>query len=164
MDNLANCLRYYVADRLSNDPGWRNITVSVTLMQSEMLPAISYCVRHFIEETADRLIKNNKERTMLKWIVFLLCCCWFQLLAVNMLHSGCMLICTVFTVTNLKPSSRSSCLMPVFPVKVNTRLWTSSGDREVQLPGTDFNDWCMPVELHINTYTGQDTWVIKQTI
>uniref|UniRef100_A0A674C185 5'-3' exoribonuclease n=1 Tax=Salmo trutta TaxID=8032 RepID=A0A674C185_SALTR len=27
MDNLAKCLRYYVADRLSNDPGWRNITV-----------------------------------------------------------------------------------------------------------------------------------------
>lgn len=28
MDNLAQCLRYYVADRLSNDPGWRNVTVS----------------------------------------------------------------------------------------------------------------------------------------
>lgn len=27
MDNLARCLRYYVADRLSNDPGWKNITV-----------------------------------------------------------------------------------------------------------------------------------------
>ncbi|XP_032399684.1 5'-3' exoribonuclease 2 isoform X1 [Etheostoma spectabile] len=27
MDNLAQCLRYYVADRLSNDPGWKNITV-----------------------------------------------------------------------------------------------------------------------------------------
>ncbi|XP_049613705.1 5'-3' exoribonuclease 2 [Syngnathus scovelli] len=27
MDNLAQCLRYYVADRLSNDPGWRNLTV-----------------------------------------------------------------------------------------------------------------------------------------
>ncbi|XP_072542988.1 5'-3' exoribonuclease 2 [Salminus brasiliensis] len=27
MDNLAKCLRYYIADRLSNDPGWRTITV-----------------------------------------------------------------------------------------------------------------------------------------
>uniref|UniRef100_A0A3Q4BQ90 5'-3' exoribonuclease n=1 Tax=Mola mola TaxID=94237 RepID=A0A3Q4BQ90_MOLML len=27
MDNLAKCLRYYIADRLSNDPGWKNITV-----------------------------------------------------------------------------------------------------------------------------------------
>ncbi|CAG01470.1 unnamed protein product, partial [Tetraodon nigroviridis] len=27
MDNLAKCLRYYIADRLNNDPGWRNITV-----------------------------------------------------------------------------------------------------------------------------------------
>ncbi|KAI7799488.1 5'-3' exoribonuclease 2 isoform X1 [Triplophysa rosa] len=27
MDNLAKCLRYYVADRLTNDPGWSNITV-----------------------------------------------------------------------------------------------------------------------------------------
>ncbi|XP_039981839.1 5'-3' exoribonuclease 2 isoform X1 [Xiphias gladius] len=27
MDNLAHCLRYYVAERLSNDPGWRNVTV-----------------------------------------------------------------------------------------------------------------------------------------
>lgn len=27
MDNLAHCLRYYIADRLSNDPGWKNITV-----------------------------------------------------------------------------------------------------------------------------------------
>ncbi|XP_056620228.1 5'-3' exoribonuclease 2 isoform X2 [Triplophysa dalaica] len=27
MDNLAKCLRYYVADRLTNDPGWNNITV-----------------------------------------------------------------------------------------------------------------------------------------
>ncbi|XP_030626447.1 5'-3' exoribonuclease 2 [Chanos chanos] len=27
MDNLAKCLRFYVADRLSNDPGWSNITV-----------------------------------------------------------------------------------------------------------------------------------------
>lgn len=29
MDNLAKCLRYYIADRLNNDPGWRNITVRV---------------------------------------------------------------------------------------------------------------------------------------
>ncbi|KAM8946340.1 5'-3' exoribonuclease 2 isoform 2-T2 [Pelodytes ibericus] len=27
MDNLAKCLRYYVADRLNNNPGWKNITV-----------------------------------------------------------------------------------------------------------------------------------------
>lgn len=27
MDNLAKCLRYYVADRLNNDPGWKNVTV-----------------------------------------------------------------------------------------------------------------------------------------
>ncbi|XP_062857792.1 5'-3' exoribonuclease 2 [Trichomycterus rosablanca] len=27
MDNLAKCLRYYIVDRLSNDPGWRNVTV-----------------------------------------------------------------------------------------------------------------------------------------
>ncbi|XP_061668429.1 5'-3' exoribonuclease 2 [Syngnathoides biaculeatus] len=27
MDNLAQCLRYYIADRLSNNPGWQNITV-----------------------------------------------------------------------------------------------------------------------------------------
>ncbi|XP_062986248.1 5'-3' exoribonuclease 2 [Elgaria multicarinata webbii] len=27
MDNLAKCLRYYVADRLNNDPGWKNLTV-----------------------------------------------------------------------------------------------------------------------------------------
>ncbi|CAN9507338.1 unnamed protein product [Ophioblennius macclurei] len=27
MDNLARCLRYYVAERLSNDPGWKNVTV-----------------------------------------------------------------------------------------------------------------------------------------
>ncbi|KAG1926829.1 5'-3' exoribonuclease [Pimephales promelas] len=27
MDNLAKCLRYYISDRLTNDPGWRNITV-----------------------------------------------------------------------------------------------------------------------------------------
>ncbi|XP_072217828.1 5'-3' exoribonuclease 2 isoform X2 [Leuresthes tenuis] len=27
MDNLAQCLRYYVADRLSNDPGWKNVAV-----------------------------------------------------------------------------------------------------------------------------------------
>uniref|UniRef100_A0AAX7VJS4 5'-3' exoribonuclease n=1 Tax=Astatotilapia calliptera TaxID=8154 RepID=A0AAX7VJS4_ASTCA len=27
MDNLAHCLRYYVAERLTNDPGWKNIVV-----------------------------------------------------------------------------------------------------------------------------------------
>lgn len=27
MDNLAKCLRYYVADRLNTDPGWKNLTV-----------------------------------------------------------------------------------------------------------------------------------------
>ncbi|KAM9839946.1 5'-3' exoribonuclease 2 [Aulostomus maculatus] len=27
MDNLAQCLRFYIADRLSNDPGWQNVTV-----------------------------------------------------------------------------------------------------------------------------------------
>uniref|UniRef100_A0A4W3JP97 5'-3' exoribonuclease 2 n=1 Tax=Callorhinchus milii TaxID=7868 RepID=A0A4W3JP97_CALMI len=27
MDNLARSLRYYVADRLNNDPGWKNLTV-----------------------------------------------------------------------------------------------------------------------------------------
>ena len=28
MTNLSICLRYYIADRLNNDPGWRNIKVS----------------------------------------------------------------------------------------------------------------------------------------
>uniref|UniRef100_A0A8C0HMR2 5'-3' exoribonuclease n=1 Tax=Buteo japonicus TaxID=224669 RepID=A0A8C0HMR2_9AVES len=27
MDNLAKCLRYYIADRLNSDPGWKNLTV-----------------------------------------------------------------------------------------------------------------------------------------
>ncbi|KAM4042735.1 5'-3' exoribonuclease 2 [Anomaloglossus baeobatrachus] len=27
MDNLAKCLRYYIADRLNTDPGWKNLTV-----------------------------------------------------------------------------------------------------------------------------------------
>ncbi|XP_032882092.1 5'-3' exoribonuclease 2 isoform X2 [Amblyraja radiata] len=27
MDNLAQCLRYYVADRLNSDPGWKDLTV-----------------------------------------------------------------------------------------------------------------------------------------
>ncbi|KAL4649010.1 5'-3' exoribonuclease 2 [Arapaima gigas] len=27
MDNLAKCLRYYIAERLTNDPGWRNLMV-----------------------------------------------------------------------------------------------------------------------------------------
>ena len=27
MFRLANCLRYYVHDRLNNDPGWRDIKV-----------------------------------------------------------------------------------------------------------------------------------------
>ncbi|KPP78609.1 5'-3' exoribonuclease 2-like [Scleropages formosus] len=30
MDNLAKCLRYYIAERLSNDPGWRNLTDVLT--------------------------------------------------------------------------------------------------------------------------------------
>lgn len=28
MQRLAECLRYYVHDRLNNDPGWRNIEVT----------------------------------------------------------------------------------------------------------------------------------------
>ena len=27
MDRLAVCLRYYIADRLATDPGWKNIKV-----------------------------------------------------------------------------------------------------------------------------------------
>uniref|UniRef100_A0A669Q5G4 5'-3' exoribonuclease n=1 Tax=Phasianus colchicus TaxID=9054 RepID=A0A669Q5G4_PHACC len=27
MDNLAKCLRYYIADRLNSDPGWKNLTI-----------------------------------------------------------------------------------------------------------------------------------------
>ena len=28
MANLSRCLRYYIADRLNNDPGWKNIKVN----------------------------------------------------------------------------------------------------------------------------------------
>lgn len=31
MDRLAVCLRYYIADRLATDPGWKNIKVIFTL-------------------------------------------------------------------------------------------------------------------------------------
>jgi len=27
MANLSICLRYYISDRLNNDPGWKNIKV-----------------------------------------------------------------------------------------------------------------------------------------
>lgn len=41
MDNLAQCLRYYVADRLSNDPGWRNVVVrDASMLQT--LPEVSF--------------------------------------------------------------------------------------------------------------------------
>ncbi|XP_067999340.1 5'-3' exoribonuclease 2 isoform X1 [Melanerpes formicivorus] len=30
MDNLAKCLRYYIADRLNTDPGWKNLTVMLS--------------------------------------------------------------------------------------------------------------------------------------
>ena len=29
MANLSICLRYYIADRLNNDPGWKNIKVGI---------------------------------------------------------------------------------------------------------------------------------------
>ena len=31
MANLSLCLRYYIADRLNNDPGWKNIKVTYKL-------------------------------------------------------------------------------------------------------------------------------------
>lgn len=31
MANLSLCLRYYIADRLNNDPGWKNIKVLYNL-------------------------------------------------------------------------------------------------------------------------------------
>ena len=31
MANLSLCLRYYIADRLNNDPGWKNIQVTYKL-------------------------------------------------------------------------------------------------------------------------------------
>ena len=31
MDRLAVCLRYYIADRLATDPGWKNIKVMFIL-------------------------------------------------------------------------------------------------------------------------------------
>ena len=30
MHKLAQCLRYYVHDRLNNDPGWKNIVVMLS--------------------------------------------------------------------------------------------------------------------------------------
>ena len=42
MDNLAQCLRYYVADRLSNDPGWKNVAVSKVLLLKRLSVDVGY--------------------------------------------------------------------------------------------------------------------------
>lgn len=57
MDNLAKCLRYYVADRLSNDPGWSNVTVSVTLLfrLSDTARIVSSC----FDKTNDGRLNMN---------------------------------------------------------------------------------------------------------
>lgn len=47
MDNLAQCLRYYVADRLSNDPGWKNVTVCVCYFAAQAFKYSRKCVTVF---------------------------------------------------------------------------------------------------------------------
>lgn len=101
MDNLAKCLRYYIADRLNNDPGWRNVTV-----------------RGF--GCGDTFLLSGQLRILDKML--------FSLLVSAIVSSN---LNVLLYVTILKPSPRSSCLMPVFLVRGSTRSWTSSEDREV---------------------------------
>uniref|UniRef100_A0A8B9G9U8 5'-3' exoribonuclease n=1 Tax=Amazona collaria TaxID=241587 RepID=A0A8B9G9U8_9PSIT len=57
MDNLAKCLRYYIADRLNSDPGWKNLTLNQTTIQT----LITVCVGLMHDQFADSLPMAEQE-------------------------------------------------------------------------------------------------------
>ena len=48
MDRLAVCLRFYISDRLTNDPGWKNIKVNYLLCVNVNVMMLYYCQHQYM--------------------------------------------------------------------------------------------------------------------
>ncbi|CAJ0944232.1 unnamed protein product [Ranitomeya imitator] len=63
MDNLAKCLRYYIADRLNNDPGWKNLTLSPIMTRTLITAYVALTfigrILRRIDGVSSKSVQNN---------------------------------------------------------------------------------------------------------
>ncbi len=140
MARLATCLEFYIHERMNNNPAWQGIKVrSIQCMYMHVhsmlhvrsglsyvrsQPVLAGLHKRMTFQTSKMFLEAQGATSVQYNRTYMTINCYSVLAMANVLMAN---------LNNVQSTLRCYCPMPTYLVRVNTRSWTTSVDREATL-------------------------------